>query len=83
MEILDAVINIVSHPLVGVYAYGILFVWLINAVLAGYNGITPNKDDFWQSVLWPISIAVLLGIIIRLIVEKMKERKKKPKQKGK
>lgn len=62
-------------PYVGTYVYIGFAVWLINSVTAGYNGTTPNKDDFFQSVLWPISIATLVGLVIRIAVEKIKAKK--------
>lgn len=58
-------------PTVGVYVYIALFVWLVNAAVAGFNGVGTNKDDFWQSVLWPISIATLIGMLIKLIIIKL------------
>jgi hypothetical protein len=58
-------------PTLGIYFYTALFVWLVNAAVAGYNGVATNKDDFWQSVLWPISIATLIGMLIKLIIIKL------------
>jgi NADH:ubiquinone oxidoreductase subunit 6 (subunit J) len=60
---------------------------LISAVVAGYNGIDMNKKDFTDSVIWPVSIAVLIGTIVRVVIEiakiKNTERKSKPTKKGK
>lgn len=59
-------------PYLGIYVYMAMFVWLVNAFVAGYNGTAPNREDFFQSVLWPISIATLVGIIIKIITVKLK-----------
>jgi hypothetical protein len=56
---------------IGFYVYMAFFVWLINAFVAGYNGTNSNKDDFIQSILWPISIATLIGMVIKLITIKL------------
>jgi len=63
-----------SH-MIGLYCYMALFVWLFNAFLAGYNGTAPSREDFFQSVLWPISIVVLLGITIKIIVQSITKNK--------
>jgi hypothetical protein len=59
---------------VGFYVYAALFVWLLNSFVAGFNGVGTNKDDFIQSILWPISIATLLGMLVKIIIIKIKER---------
>jgi hypothetical protein len=54
-------------------------VLIINAVLAGYQGMQPTLNDVMQSVFWPVSIATLLGLLIKVGVESYKEELQKPK----
>lgn len=72
---METLIEIVTHPYVGAYVYIAVFVWMLNSVLAGYHGTMTNKEDFFQSVLWPISISALIGSLIRLIVDTYRNRK--------
>ena len=44
--------------------------FLINSVIAGYNGLSWTTTDVKDSILWPASIAVLIGLLIRLITQK-------------
>jgi len=53
----------------GIY-FGIFFAFLlINAVINGYNGTELIFKDVTDSFYWPVSGAVLLGAVIRLIVQ--------------
>lgn len=46
----------------------------INAVFAGYHGSKIMKEDLYDSIIWPISLLVLLGYLIKIIIQKL-ERK--------
>jgi mannitol-specific phosphotransferase system IIBC component len=61
------------------YMLGIVTFWIIQALIAGYNGIEIGKQEFYASVLWPISTATLIGLIIRVVIEKLKESNKERK----
>jgi hypothetical protein len=60
-----------------------LFVLVLNAVIGGYQGKQINIDDVIQSAFWPVSLAQLLGTLIRIGVESYKEEMAKPKPKKK
>lgn len=61
------------------YMTGIITFWIVQALIAGYNGIEIGKQEFYASVLWPISTATLMGLIIRVATEKFKESNKQRK----
>lgn len=46
----------------------------INAVFAGYHGSKIMKEDLYDSIIWPISLLVLFGYLIKIIIQKL-ERK--------
>lgn len=48
---------------------GIIFA-LVSAFFAGFNGNVMTKDDYISSIFWPISIATLLGLLIKLYFQK-------------
>lgn len=54
-------------------------VLIVNAILAGYFGKQPTMDDVVQSLFWPISLATLLGLLVKVGVESYKEEQQKPK----
>lgn len=58
-----------------------LFVLVLNAVIGGYQGKQITIDDVIQSAFWPVSLAQLLGTLIRIGVESYKEEMAKPKKK--
>lgn len=55
---------------------GVVFL-LFNAFAAGYLGMEISKKEWVDSIIWPISAAIGLGLLVRIIVEKLKERKEK------
>jgi membrane protein implicated in regulation of membrane protease activity len=78
MEIFNNVL-----PYVSIYLAIAFIFWMINAVIAGFNGNTWTAQDFKESLVWPASLAVLLGLIIRVLVERSVARKKQTKQTNK
>jgi hypothetical protein len=69
-------------PLINFYFTVAFFVLIVNAVLAGFNGARVTVDDIVQSSLWPISLASLLGTLVRIGYESYKqEAQKAPKKK--
>lgn len=56
-----------------------LGVLIINAVLAGYYGNQTTLNDVVQSIFWPVSLATLLGLLVKVAVEAYKEELQKPK----
>ncbi len=56
-----------------------LFVLVLNALIGGYQGKQVGVDDVIQSAFWPVSLAQLLGTLIRIGVESYKEELSKPK----
>lgn len=46
----------------------------INAAVAGFKGGQWNMDDVIDSILWPLSIAMLVGLIARISFDKYNER---------
>ena len=54
--------------------YGIiaLVFLMINSVFAGYSGRDWNLTDLKDSILWPLSLGVLIGLFIRIIYDKRK-----------
>jgi len=59
-----------------IYVIGIAITLLVNAFIAGYNGNNITLNDFSDAVIWPISLTVLIGLLIRLVVEKNKKQLK-------
>lgn len=68
-------------PLLNFYFTVAFFVMIVNAVIAGYKGMSTTWDDVIQSALWPISLAALLGTLIRIGVQSYEEAAKKPQKK--
>ena len=64
---------------VSFYAWVALGVLLINAIIAGFTGKEITKIDVAQSLTWPVSIAMLFGLCIRVGLEAYKEAQSKPK----
>ncbi len=58
-----------------------VFTLMLNAMIAGYNGTQINKDDVIQSIIWPISLATLFGLLARIGIESYREEVNKPKKK--
>lgn len=48
---------------------------IVNALIAGYTGNAINRVDFTQSLIWPVYVAMLIGAVTRIYVEKYKENK--------
>ena len=46
----------------------------VSALIAGYIGITMEKSDYYDSILWPFSALVIVGGLARICVERVKER---------
>ena len=46
----------------------------VSALIAGYTGITMEKSDYYDGILWPFSVLVLVGAVARICVERVKER---------
>ena len=63
--------------LTGLYYYSIVafIFWLILSMIAGYSGKTSNLTDAKDSLIWPISVAILIGLFIRIAVENYKKEK--------
>jgi hypothetical protein len=60
------------------------FVFLIgNTIVGGYFGKNYTLEDIKDSILWPLSFSILLGLVIRILIDKYKTYKIKPKIKGK
>jgi hypothetical protein len=47
-----------------------LFFLVINSVIAGYNGKTYTAQDIKDSFLWVLSLSILLGLVIRIALDK-------------
>lgn len=58
------------------YILGIFITLGINAFVAGYNGTTWNMNDVKDSILWPVSLLVMIGTLIRIIIETTKNKTK-------
>jgi hypothetical protein len=52
--------------------YGIitLIFLLVNSAFAGFQGRDWNLTDLKDSILWPLSLSVLFGLLIRIIYDK-------------
>jgi hypothetical protein len=53
-------------------------VLIVNAMIAGYHGGSAGIDDAVQSFFWPVSIASLLGLLLKIGVDAYKEQQEKP-----
>lgn len=54
--------------------FGIGFIyWMIAAFAAGFSGNQMNRSDFYGSMLWPISISMLIGQLVRIYLERKKK----------
>ena len=49
---------------------------VLNSFIAGYNATTWVKQDFIDSLFWPLSLAILAGLSVRLLIEKIKSNPK-------
>lgn len=54
---------------------GLLFT-MVMTVITGYNLENWTKSDLTDIVLWPISLAAMIGLVIRIIVESTKKPRK-------
>ena len=54
----------------------------VSALIAGYVGITMEKSDYYDSILWPFSALVIFGGLVRICVERVKERAKHKERKN-
>lgn len=54
----------------------------VSALIAGYIGITMEKSDYYDSILWPFSALVIVGGLVRICVERVKERAKHKERKN-
>lgn len=45
-----------------------------SALIAGYIGITMEKSDYYDGILWPFSALVIVGGLARICVERVKDR---------
>ena len=64
-----------------VYIIIAAIVGIINTLIAGFNGKSYSKNDIKDSLLWPLSVSVLLGLLARLVFEKILDYKKRIKGK--
>ncbi len=51
----------------GYYLAIALFFLLFNAMVAGYFGEKVTNKDYWESLVWPVSFTVFLGVCFRVI----------------
>lgn len=58
----------------GYYAVGVMILWLINAFAAGYSGGEASKSDFMDSLLWPVSLAATIGMLVRVAVNQINKK---------
>ena len=56
------------------YFVGGLVFCMVSAFVAGYAGTMMNKADYYDSILWPFSVSILLGFLARVCVERINER---------
>ena len=45
-----------------------------SALIAGYIGVTMEKSDYYDCILWPFSALVVVGGLARICVERVKKR---------
>jgi len=55
-----------------VYFIFIAIFWIINSIIAGFSLRNYSYRDFRDSFLWPISLSVFVGTILRFLYEKLK-----------
>lgn len=63
--------NIVYY--IEIYFLISIFFMIVNSTIAGFLGLSYNWSDVRDSILWPLSVSVLLGVTIRLIKERFFE----------
>ena len=54
----------------------------VSALIAGYTGITMEKSDYYDGILWPFSALVIIGGLARICVERVKERASRKERKN-
>jgi hypothetical protein len=47
---------------------------LINAFVAGFNGVDIDKKDLIGSIFWPIQLSTLIGLLLRILIENKKDK---------
>jgi hypothetical protein len=56
------------------YLVGGLVFCLVSAIVAGFTGTMMKKADYYDGILWPFSVSSLLGVGVRVCVERVKDR---------
>lgn len=58
-----------------------LITLLVICIIRGYNGTKYHKSDIFDSIFWPLSFCVIIGVMIKVIYlftsEKLKNKGKK------
>lgn len=44
--------------------------WLVNAFIAGLNETDTSQKDLFDSILWPVTLANLLGLLTKIIIKR-------------
>lgn len=57
------------------YVVMVLLMVSINSIMSGFTGRDLEFKDFTDSLIWPITILVLIGVLIRIIYNKIKGKK--------
>lgn len=47
---------------------------LLNAFIAGFYATEITKKEWFDSLLWPVSAAIGIGILARIITEKIQDK---------
>jgi len=58
-----------------IYSIGFLSLTVINAFIAGYTNTQLSRQDLFESLLWPLTIVMLLGTISHAILKYLKRVK--------
>lgn len=61
-------------PVAGTYFVIAFAYWLVTAFTAGFTGNQMNLSDFYGSMLWPISLSMMIGQLVRVYIERKKQK---------
>ncbi len=61
---------------IGIYLIGLVVYLFFTAIINGYLQVELKIKDFLDAVIWPVSCAFLIGLLIRIMKEIKTNRKK-------
>lgn len=65
METILLYFNIITGvTLIQIWFWGFICFYAISSFFTGYTQSKPTLEDLWASVIWPISVINILGLVV-------------------